>query len=150
MKNNSCFKSFIIAFLAIAVFSNCTIIGLATGSSIASKKHKKRPLYPTDALVFDSISYDTWLDVFKKDGELIEGKFVKTESNMSESGIEQKLVILNVMGQKKHTEVFLEDIDHVVVGYKSDGPTVLGMGIGMLADLSFLSLLIYSIFPTGD
>ncbi len=75
---------------------------------------------------------------------------MKTESNMSESGIEQKLVILNVMGQKKHTEVFLEDIDHVVVGYKSDGPTVLGMGIGMLADLSFLSLLIYSIFPTGD
>ncbi len=76
----------------------------------------------------------TWVDVVKKDGKIIEGKYLEVDGDSLFS------IKLDIMGSKKHKMIMLNDIDHIVVGNKSDGPKVLGAGLGAAIDCTIITL----------
>ena len=119
---------FLTSLAFLLTTSRCTVIGVAVGHSVAEKNHAKRPSIDASWDSVIRMAEGTWVDVVKKDGKIIEGKYLEVDGDSLFS------IKLDIMGSKKHKMIMLNDIDHIVVGNKSDGPKVLGAGLGIMID----------------
>jgi hypothetical protein len=122
------------SLIALSFLSSCTIAGIATGSKIAKNKALKRPVRQPESNVFDTLTLKTWLDVVKKDGKKLKGRFVGIVKTINDPNSSNPLLVMDIMGQRKHSAIPINDIDHIVIGHTSDRPKVLGGAIGLFID----------------
>lgn len=132
--------AFLIVILAIVFITNqCTIIGIAVGSGISKSQHEKRPtVTPKQDDNFEFLEGD-WLEIVRKDGRIVEGKYVEAsyvawEGSDSMPTMELKSIELDILGRKNNETVMLNDIDHIVIGSKSNKPKLFGALIGLGID----------------
>jgi hypothetical protein len=126
-----------ITLIALSFLSSCTIVGIATGSKIAKERRLRRPVRQPESTVFDTLTVSTWLDVVTKDEKTKEGKFVGIDKTGNDNNGYNPLLVIDVKGQRKHSAIPINDINHIVIGRKSDGPKLLGGAIGLVLDSAF-------------
>ncbi|MBI1223809.1 MAG: hypothetical protein GC192_01115 [Bacteroidetes bacterium] len=120
-------------------------MGIAVGSGISRNQHEKRPIIVPNQDDYVEFSIGDWLEIVKKDGRIVEGKYLEAsyiawEGTDSIPTLELKSIEIDILGRKNNETVMLNDIDHIVLGYKSDGPTVLGGVIGGVIDVVILTM----------
>ncbi|MBK8563379.1 MAG: hypothetical protein IPN76_08525 [Saprospiraceae bacterium] len=125
------------AIIAISLFSNCTIIGLAAGASVSGKQNKARASYELSIEELKSIPQGTRVEVLRKHSRRLEGWFVKIDELESENNTLQTAVIIDVSGYKKHYAIPLNDIKKLIKGERTSTPTLVGTSIGAGVDTIF-------------
>ncbi len=94
------------------------------------------------------------MEIVKKGGGVVEGKYLEAsyiawEGTDSIPTLKLQSLKLNIMGRKSHETVMLNDIDHIVIGYQSEGPTLIGGLVGATVDLYVLLAVIAIIAING-
>lgn len=138
-------KSILPLLLVLSFLNSCTVTGLVVGSKIAKTKNEKRPTCEPAIFALDSLAKSTWLEIKKKNRKKAEGEFVKTDELVGENNEIVQVLVLDVIGQFKHSAIPLSDIDEITLGRKSKGPKLLGTSIGLLLDGLISTILAYEI-----
>ena len=123
---------FAFAFLAIMPFfillNSCTIIGASIGSSLGKKQDAKRPVIMPELNAINELAVGTRVVLFRNDGKKIQGRYVETNTDSL------PVIKLKMPGKSANQMIVLNDIDHIVVGYKADGPKFAGIFLGLMVD----------------
>lgn len=114
--------------------NGCFVIGTAVGASVANKQHAKRPVIKPELDLINELEAGTWVDLVRKDGKIIEGKYVEAIKSVEVNGDTIPIIKIKMAGKRANQMIMLKDIDHVAIGYKSDGPKWLGTGLGLIID----------------
>jgi hypothetical protein len=121
--------SILFAIMALPILtSSCFIIGTAVGSSVAKKRDAKRPVIKPELDAINELEVGTWVDLVWEDSKITSGKYVEA------TGDSIPIIKLKIPGEKANQIMVLNEIDHIVVGHKPDGPKLAGTMIGLAVD----------------
>ena len=128
MKNwKSAFTILGIIFLYFTI-NGCFVIGTAIGSSIEKKQDAKRPIVMPELDAINELEVGTWVEIVRMDGKKIEGRYLEANADTI------PILKIKMSERKANQMIMLKDIDHILVGYKSEGPKFLGTFLGLTVD----------------
>lgn len=101
-----------------------------------------RPVIPPNPAALDSMAAETMVEVVKKVGHSVDGKIVRIDEIIGVDDEVQYLLILDVVGQKRHAQINLNDIDRIYIGTENNSAIIVGGLLGVIADIAILGWMI--------
>jgi hypothetical protein len=132
-------SSFLLTIVGFLLFvSGCTVLGIGVGAIVESGRDDVRPVVLPGWGAMTEIKAGTWIEVVKKDREIVKGEFTKAVKTPKEGGDTTLSVFMKVSSSFGQTAINFNDIDHIVVGEKRANAIGTGALIGGLADVIVL------------